>query len=64
MTKDDNSLLLLSDLKNHPEQFNFHINNVYKSLVNLNYDYPNFTDWYCSKVVPELATGEREIIKI
>lgn len=38
------------------------INNVYQSLIDLNFDYPEFHSWYYNKVIPGISNNEREIL--
>ncbi|WP_054942602.1 hypothetical protein [Paenibacillus ihuae] len=58
----NNSLILISDFKSSPKELNFHVENVYNSLITLNREYPGFDNWYYSKVIPELKKGSRDII--
>jgi len=57
-----NSLILLSEFINNQDKFIYHTDNVFRTLSTLDNDYPNFTNWYYTKVIPELKLGEREVI--
>jgi ribosomal protein S18 acetylase RimI-like enzyme len=42
--------------------FDFYFDSIYKTIFQLNKDYPCFHDWYYGKVKRGVITGEREII--
>lgn len=57
-----NYIYKISEFKEDNFLFNYHTENIYKSLSSLNQDYPNFEKWYFEKVVPGIKIGNREII--
>lgn len=52
---------LISDIKDTPS-FAELTKTIYKNIVNLKYDYPDFDKWYFNKVIPDINAGHRDII--